>query len=151
MIGKGLVLSLICASLAFVSKAQEGNVHVSKDPLIGLLQEFRATNNINPTVNSSVSIVPEKKVDRSKAKRVRTRGFRVQIYSGPNRSEAVNVQNSFLRQYSDMGAYLTYEEPNYRVKVGDFRTRAEANAFMRKMRGQYNNVFVFVEDIWVWQ
>lgn len=152
MIGKGLILSLAFVSLALFSQAQETNVLVTKDPLIDLLQEFRATNNINPAVTSTVSVAPvEKKIDRSTAKRVRTKGFRVQIFSGPSRSEAVNVQNTFLRQYSEMGAYLNYEEPNYRVKVGDFRTRAEANEFMRKMRGQYSNVFVFVEDIWIWQ
>lgn len=152
MIGKRLVLGLMFVLLALFSQAQEENVVVTKDPLINLLQEFRAVNNINPTTAPTVSVVPEKKtIDRSKAKRVRTKGFRVQIFSGPSRSEAVNVQNTFLRQYSDIGAYLNYEEPNYRVKVGDFRTRAQANEFMRKMRGQYSNVFVFVEDIWIWQ
>lgn len=45
---------------------------------------------------------------------------------------------------------MTYDEPNYRVKVGDFRNRAEATKFMRELRGQYNNVFVFTEDIWVY-
>lgn len=147
---KGLILGLTCMLFALVGKAQEGTVVVTKDPLIAVLQEFRSTHAINPSSLGPVSVTA-KRIDKATAKRVRTRGFRVQIFSGSSRSEAVNVQNAFLRQYSDMGAYLNYEEPNYRVKVGDFRTRAEANEFMRKMQGQYSNVFVFVEDIWVWQ
>ncbi|MFD2598477.1 SPOR domain-containing protein [Sphingobacterium corticis] len=151
MVRKGLILCGILCGLFTAVHAQE-RVDVVADPLIAALQAFRAEHEINPASRPTVSL-GEKKVttDKRNMRRVRTRGFRVQIFSGPNRSDAVSAQNGFLRQYNDMGAYINYEEPNFRVKVGDFRTRSEANTFMRKLRGQYSNVFVFVEDIWIWQ
>lgn len=130
--------------------AQAGAVEVDKDSLIDLLQNFRAEHGINPAATKMVSL-GSKSVEKKTGRRVRTRGFRVQIYSGASRSEATSVQSRFQTSYSDIGSYLTYDEPNYRVKVGDFRSRTEASNFMRELRNQYNNVFVFTEDIWTYE
>lgn len=134
------------------TKAQEaGVVEVSKDTLISILQNFRAENEINPTSSRSTISLGPKVIDKSKATRVKRKGFRVQIFSGSNRADAQDVQNQFKSLHPDMEAYMTYQEPNYRVKVGDFTSRAEANNYMRILRNQYSNVFVFQEDIWVWE
>lgn len=137
-------------AIVSVSKAQENKVIVEKDSLIGLLQEFRSFYALNPAASKTVSLEP-KTIDKSRATRVKVRGFRVQIFSGSSRRDAENVQRSFQSQNSDINAYLDYVEPNYRVKVGDFTSRSAATAYMRELRGRYNNVFVFVEDVWTWQ
>ncbi|GAA4521197.1 MULTISPECIES: SPOR domain-containing protein [Sphingobacterium] len=149
----GLILfwSTLACLISIDVKAQESNaVEVQKDTLITLLQNFRAANEINPTTPRLISLGP-KVVDKAKATRVRRKGFRVQIYSGSNRSEAYAVQARFRSQYPDIDTYITYSEPNYRVKVGDFLSRSQANEFMRTIRSQYKSVFVFQEDIWVWE
>lgn len=151
MLKKGLILSFVLGTMVLSTKAQQtGVVEVSKDTLISILQSFRAEHEINPTTTRSISLGP-KVVDKSKATRVKKKGFRVQIYSGSNRNEAYAVQGRFKNQYADMDSYINYDEPNYRVKVGDFTSRSEANNFMRVLRNQYSNVFVFQEDIWVWE
>lgn len=150
MIKKGFIVSCTLLLMMSFAKAQEGKVEVVKDTLIGLLQEYRAFYAINPTIAKPISLEP-KVLDKSKARRVKVRGFRVQVYSGSSRNEATNIQNSFIRQNPDINAYLDYVEPNYRVKVGDFTSRSQANEYMRQLKGSYRNVFVFVEDVWVWQ
>lgn len=150
MLNKGLILGAILLGLSQIVHAQTGLVEVQKDSLISILQKFRAENGINPTRAGLVSL-GSKVVDKKNAKRVKTRGFRVQIFSGTNRNDAYGVQSKFQNSYKDIGSYVTYNEPNYRVKVGDFRSRADATNFMRVLRGQYSNVFVFIEDIWVYQ
>ncbi len=148
---KGFIVScLILFALVKVSNAQENKVIVEKDSLIGLLQEYRSFYALNPTTSKVVSLEP-KTIDKSRATRVKVRGFRVQIFSGSSRRDAENVQRSFQSQNSEINAYLDYVEPNYRVKVGDFTSRSAATAYMRELRGRYNNVFVFVEDVWTWQ
>ncbi|WP_313261386.1 SPOR domain-containing protein [Sphingobacterium sp.] len=148
---KGFIVSfLMLFAIVSVSKAQENKVIIEKDSLIGLLQEFRSFYALNPTASKTVSLEP-KTIDKSRATRVKVRGFRVQIFSGSSRRDAENVQRSFQSQNSDINAYLDYVEPNYRVKVGDFTSRSAATAYMRELRGRYNNVFVFVEDVWTWQ
>lgn len=148
---RGLILFFVGIGLGWTVKAQETNrVQVNRDTLIALLQSFRADNEINPVIARPISL-GARPVDRSKATRVSKKGFRVQIYAGNNRNDAYAVQNRFKNQYSDIDSYISYDEPNYRVKVGDFTSRAEASNFMQVLRSQYNNVFVFQEDIWVWE
>lgn len=151
MLKKGLILSAVLLLANFSLSAQtSGTIEVSKDTLITILQNFRADNEINPTAARTISLGP-KKVDKSNATRVKRKGFRVQIYSGANRSEAQAIQAEFKSKHPGMDAYLAYYEPNYRVKVGDFTSRAEANTYMRILRSQYNHVFVLQEDIWTWE
>lgn len=151
MIYKGLILCFVCVGIGMSTRAQQvEHVKVNRDTLIAILQSFRAENEINPIAMRSISL-GTKPVDRSKATRVSKRGFRVQIYSGNNRNEAYAAQNRFKNQFSDIDSYISYDEPNYRVKVGDFTSRSEANNFMQLLRSQYSNVFVFQEDIWVWE
>ncbi len=151
MLYKGLILCFAYIGFSLATKAQQaGVVEVQKDTLISLLQHFRADHEINPVAPRMVSL-GARPVDRSKATRVKKRGFRVQIYSGNNRNEAYAVQSRFRNEYGDIDSYISYDEPNYRVKVGDFTSRAVANNFMRELRSQYSNVFVFQEDIWVWE
>ena len=150
MLKKGLILCVVLVALSSVAKAQEGTVEVAKDSLIMLLQEYRSAHEINPTVMRTISL-GTKPIDKKTASRVKRKGFRVQIFSGSSRNEAYAVQSRFKNQYADVDSYINYDEPNYRVKVGDFKSRAEANNFMRVLRSQYSNVFVFVEDIWIWE
>ena len=150
MLYKGLIFGFFLLGTAQFSNAQSGIVEVEKDSLINLLQEFRAEQGINPTTTRRVSL-GSKVVDKKNGKRVKVRGFRVQIFSGSSRNAAYAAQASFERSYKGIGAYVTYAEPNYRVKVGDFRSRAEATNFMRELRSQYNNVFIFTEDVWAYE
>lgn len=147
---KVFILGLIFTGAISFGHAQSGGVEVEKDALIALLQEYRATYSIHPAVPKIVSL-GTRTVEKKTGTRGKTRGFRVQIYSGASRSEANSVQARFQNSYSDVSAYLTYDEPNYRVKVGDFRSRGEATNLMRELRSAYNNVFVFTEDIWVYE
>lgn len=148
---KGLILGFGLVGVALSVQGQEQNgVIVSKDSVISILQDFRAEHEINPTTSRTISL-GKRVVDKTKATRVKRRGFRVQIYAGPNRNEAYAIQSRFKNQNPDVDSYINYEEPNYRVKVGDFTSRSEANTFMRALRAQYSNVFVFQEEIWVWE
>lgn len=149
MVNKGILIGIFFTGIVFSSQAQSGHVEVIKDSLITLLQEFRADNDLNPTASRRIKVGSA--VNKATGKRVKVKGFRVQIFSGPNRNDAYAAQARFKSQYKNIDSYVNYEEPNYRVKVGDFRGRNEANDFMRVLRTQYSNVFVFVEDIWVYE
>ena len=152
MIYKGIIcfFSLLFWAHQLSAQQEQRMVEESRDSLIGLLQEYRAYYNLNPAKATPISLAP-KVIDKSTASRVKVRGFRVQIFSGSSRSEATKVQNAFIRTNADVNAYLDYVEPNYRVKVGDFTSRSAATAYMRELRGKYQNVFVFVEDVWTWR
>lgn len=74
-------------------------------------------------------------------------GFRIQIYSDADRKGATEARNKFLQLYPDADAYLIYQQPNFRVRVGDFRNRMEAHALYKKMLEEFPEVIIVPERI----
>ncbi|MGE5383787.1 MAG: SPOR domain-containing protein [Omnitrophica WOR_2 bacterium] len=71
-------------------------------------------------------------------------GWRIQIFfdSGANsKRKASDVLRQFNERYPETDAYLSFKEPYYRVRVGDFRSRLEAEGFLRKVQNEYPNAF----------
>ena len=60
------------------------------------------------------------------------RGYRIQVYNGQSRDEANTVKAELLRRFPDQKAYLLYQAPNFRVRVGNFLTQKEG-ADLRKI------------------
>lgn len=77
-------------------------------------------------------------------------GWRVQIFfdSGANsKRRATESLNRFTSKYSGTDAYLSFKEPYYRVRVGDFRTRLEAEGFLQEIYAIYPNAFTVNDKI----
>lgn len=72
-------------------------------------------------------------------------GYRVQIasFSGTNsKVSAFNLRDRFLLDYPTTQAYIVFDEPNFKVKVGDFRTRLEAYAFLQQIKETYKGYII---------
>ncbi len=72
-------------------------------------------------------------------------GFRIRIFSQSGqsaRANAIDVQAGFFGRYPDIGTYLDYDPPNFKVYAGDFRTRSEALRMQKKIRLNYPNSFI---------
>lgn len=77
-------------------------------------------------------------------------GYRVQIFfdSGNNsKSNAEAAKTKFSTQYPEVPIYLSFKEPNFKVRVGDFRTRNEARGFLKQISIEYPNAFVIKDEI----
>ena len=78
--------------------------------------------------------------------RVRTLpGYRIQVasLSGTTaKGRAFDMRDHFREQYPDVEAYVVYDEPNFKLKVGDFRTRLEAYLFLQQIRGEYPGTII---------
>jgi len=74
------------------------------------------------------------------------RGYRVQIYNGNDRTRATNLKVDFMRRFPNVRTYMTYIQPQFRVKVGDFTTRQEAQRFAGQINTIYSPVMI-VPDI----
>ncbi len=69
-------------------------------------------------------------------------GYRVQIFFGSNRQSAYNTQAKFTEDYPEYHTYIFYTEPNFKVQVGDFRSRLEAQKLENELRQQYTSLFI---------
>ena len=65
------------------------------------------------------------------------RGFRVQIYVGNNKNTAISKKVDFMRRYPGVKSYMTYTQPQFRVKVGDFQSRRDAQVFLSEVKSLY--------------
>jgi hypothetical protein len=78
-----------------------------------------------------------------------TEGFRLEIFfSSGNRAreEAMNVKTEFLKKYPDEHAYMIFQSPDFKVRVGNFRTKSEALSLQQRIRKNYPNAFI-VKDM----
>ena len=72
-------------------------------------------------------------------------GYRLQIYQG-KKDEAYQIKARFLSFYPNQRIYVTFQTPDFKVRVGDFRTRSEAINLKYEIKNNFPNPFI-VEDI----
>jgi len=125
-----IFFALVFTLSAYSSNAQErGKVEVIKDPRIDTLAAHRLSLRAkNPEALSS-------------------NGYRVQIFYGSGRSDAYNAQARFQAKYPGIRTYLSYNEPDFKVKAGDFRTKLEAEKLRQELQGSFTNLFIIAEKI----
>lgn len=76
-----------------------------------------------------------------------TAGYRIQLYFGSERSKAAEIKTDFSANFSNTPAYLIYQQPNFKIRVGDFKTRMEAFAFLESIKEFYTTSFIVPDDI----
>jgi len=72
-------------------------------------------------------------------------GFRVQIYFGSGhtaRKSATNIRNSFVAKHKRIPAHVVFEDPNFKVRIGDFRTKSEALKVLKEIEGAYKGAYI---------
>lgn len=116
----------------FASNAQGVKMDTSRNDVV---QDMR----IKELINKKIEVA-----DKTKG---RMKGFRVQVYSGVERDKAKEVKSDFLQKYPNVSAYDPYEQPNFKIKVGDFRTKLEAQKFLREISLDFPNAFIVQSEI----
>ncbi len=74
------------------------------------------------------------------------RGYRVQIYSGNDRAKAIAAKSSVMRVFPSVRTYLSYSAPQFKVKVGDYKSRQEAVDMARVLKSFFKPVMI-VPDV----
>jgi len=116
-----IFLSLL-AFVALTSKmnAQDQNTTVSQDPKFEQLLNEKRKINASLTVNDS---------------------YKIQIYNGGSEN-AKKTLNEFRQEFNDIDATIVFNTPNYKVWVGSFRTRIEAERNLATIKDRYKNVLL---------
>ncbi len=124
-----IMLILAFAYLANAQNLHEGKKEVIQDSRIDELVEKHIK------VNEIANTIP---------------GFRINIFfqSGNNsKTNANQAKTNFITKYPEVEAYVVFDEPNFKVKVGDFRTRMEARGFVEKIKADFPDAFVIKDNI----
>ena len=130
----GLLLILVVMLVPLSSLGQHadsvnGKVEISQDPRVEMLVSKHVQ------INQAIKTID---------------GFRIQLFSdsGNNsKTKAQAVYDEFLSKYPGMGVYLSFKSPNYKVRVGDFRTKLDAQRFLNEIEADYSNAFIITDQI----
>jgi len=128
----GCIFFILLFSAGSLKAQTRGKLEVIKDPRIDTLAARRLSG-ARGGGSASVSFS--------------SYGYRVQIFTGSRRADAFNAQARFQQLYPNIRTYVTYVEPNFKVRVGDFRTRMEAAKMAAQLRSVFPVVFIMSEKI----
>jgi hypothetical protein len=77
-------------------------------------------------------------------------GFRIQVFSDSginSKNKAQAVYDEFKSRFPGTGVYLSFKSPNYKVRIGDFRTKLDAQRFLIELTADYPNAFIIADQI----
>jgi hypothetical protein len=117
---------------------------------VNALAQEVTTNNKDSTVIITRDSKFDEVVAKQKELNIMTptmHGYRIQIYFGSIRQKGEELKLDFMGKYSNVPAYFSYQQPNYKVRVGDFRTRFEAQKFMSELEGKYPTLFIVPDEV----
>ena len=115
---KYISASILTLLLSFTLSAQEGKVTVDQDSDIDKLLEYK------------------KDIKTTKV-------YRIQVYQSVDPDKADREKSNFLNTYEEWPVEIVWNTPNYKVWVGNFATRLEADRALSKIKKNYMNAIIF--------
>ena len=110
-----LTLALSLTIGVFSTKAQEKQ-HNNQD-IAALILKKRAYNKENGT------------------------GYRIQLYNGLE-TKAKSLRNRFRIEYPGIYTKITYDQPDWKAQVGDYRTKLQADRALNKIREKFSGSII---------
>lgn len=74
-------------------------------------------------------------------------GYRLQVIKTRDRLKAIRVKGEMLQRLQHNKVYLVYKRPYFRVRVGNFITKKEADKFKRKHLSDINPVYAVKDKV----
>ena len=117
------ILLLFFTAVSFAQNTNQENMRID-----GLLQ-------LHIAYNTAFPVIP---------------GYRIQLFMESGNTalvKAETITEKFNKKYDKIPAYITFGEPYYRVRIGDFRTRLEAIKFLNSIQRSYPQAWVVKDKI----
>jgi hypothetical protein len=74
-------------------------------------------------------------------------GYRIQVANSNDRNQVFAIKTKIYQMYPELKPYLIYQPPNYKLRVGNFKTAEEAGAYMQKLTKDFPSGVYLVHDI----
>jgi hypothetical protein len=102
----------------------QNNILFFKDPRIDVLEKIYTYKKSNPFKN-----------------------IRVHVFQATNRDAVFEMKNEFSKRFPGIPTFISYQAPNFKLRVGDFETNQEASAFLKKVKPFFPSSFVIEETV----
>jgi len=134
----------------FIAILLSVNYGYSQDIDNGFTDSLFSSNNNILTIHQDKRIAELviKHIEANKQK-VGMFGYRIQIYAGSGkrgRTEAQNKRKYFLINHPNVTTNIIYQEPNFKLRVGNFRTKAEGYKLYKKLLETFPNCYFIIDE-----
>ncbi len=118
---------LFCSQILM---AQKNSADTGK---VELVQEYKVKDLLNKhiEVNSKAPI----------------KGYRIKIHFGSDKNKAKEVKAKFISKFPEIAAYEKYDQPNFNIRVGDYRTKLEAYKALKEIQLEFPSSFLVQDEI----
>lgn len=120
-----ILIAFLCVSFTQAQtndSLQSGNALIFKDPRIDYLQKVYSAKN---------------KV-KAESKKV----YRVQIVASKSRNEVNDAKAQFSSKYPGIPVFMSFDPPAFKLRVGTFVSRSDAQTFLSEIRKTYPSSFI---------
>lgn len=122
------IIVILVLVLSGTTWSQEGNITIHKDGRLDALVKKQGEV-VPPAINPEID------------------GYRVQLYFDSDRKVINDARSKFIAQFPKVDTYVEYNAPNFVLKVGDFRTKLEAEKIKAEVEVDFPTSFVIKEKI----
>lgn len=127
---KILVILVLFGTMKVQGQTSAESVVVHKDPRLDMLVSKQIEINEITTRNSR----------RSGA------GFRILVISSNNRNNVIDAKTKIYQQFPELKAYMMYQSPFFRLKVGNFKEREDAEEYQTPIQKLFTGKVYVVPD-----
>lgn len=75
------------------------------------------------------------------------KGFRLLVINTSKRDEAVNAKSTVYANFPELKAYLVYQTPYFKLKVGNFKERKDAEVYQEKLKKFFPKGVFIMNDV----
>jgi len=132
-----LINLLIFGFVAIAQQEQYTTVELSQ---LGLFANRQSSGNVLITQDTRLNDIVKSYIN----------GWRVQVYFGTGhnaRQSAERVRAQFMAQYPGIPVYIIYQQPYFKVRVGNFVDRIAASKFLFLIKEDYPKAFLTEDKI----
>ncbi len=97
-------------------------------------------------VNNQVDMALDSIAVRNKSVRYSS-GYRIQVFVGNDRKEVDEAKSYIYQNFPELSTYLTFSQPTYKLKTGDFTSRLDAERYYSSIRQRYSMAMIISEKI----
>ena len=113
----------------------------------------------HPADSSTVMILKDPRIDQLVRKQIEineattrdsrrfVQGWRIQVINSPDRSKVFAAKATMLQEFPDWKPYLLYQSPNYKLRVGNFKTQEEAEDAVKQISRIFPSGIYVIPDV----
>jgi hypothetical protein len=112
--------------------------------LIYSIVSFSQENPNSNAIQTSIKVraLQEKKVEYHRRSNGESDGYRIKIHFSADKTKAREVQAKFNSKFTDVASYEEYQQPNFVINVGNFKTKLEAFELLKRIQVEFPYAFI---------